>query len=48
MDELNRRNFAGMLASLLGAVTLAATNAVGQATSTNAVAVLRLRGRRSS
>jgi quercetin dioxygenase-like cupin family protein len=33
MDELNRRNFAGMLASLLGAVTLAATNTEGQATS---------------
>ncbi len=33
MDELNRRNFAGMVASLLGAVAMAATNAEGQATS---------------
>lgn len=33
IDELNRRNFAGMLASLLGTVALATTNAEGQATS---------------
>jgi quercetin dioxygenase-like cupin family protein len=30
MDELNRRDFAGMLAALLGTVTLASTNAEGQ------------------
>ena len=31
MDDLNRRDFAGMLAALLGTVTLASTNAEGQA-----------------